>query len=212
MRKPNGQERKVVVLSKKRLDDKGVDNKYIVEAHTLINGNEGERTMRLVEKELKVYEFLERNDDDIPADKYLKYWRELQDAGIPTVPTMRKLDDERVIMTDLTAEGGCLYGKNKSLQMTGDKNSIDDIFLSIDPEEITKQAQEIVEKANKAGISLPMDDPLELLVNPDGTWRLLVLDLSMLEFRLEQRSVIANNEEAIDFFNHQLQIIRQGLS
>ena len=96
--------------------------------------------------------------------------------------------------------------------MTEERGLIDDIFLSIDPEEITKQAQEIVEKANKAGISLPMDDPLELLVNPDGTWRLLVLDLSMLEFRLEQRSVIANNEEAIDFFNHQLQIIRQGLS
>ncbi len=35
-----------------------------------------------------------------------------------------------------------------------------------------------MQKANRHGIQLPSDDPMELLVHPDGSWELVILDLA----------------------------------
>ena len=42
---------------------------------------------------------------------------------------------------------------------------------------IEQEAQKIATLATKENICLPFDDPLALLIHPDRTWELMVLDL-----------------------------------
>ena len=115
------------------------------------------------------------------ADSYLYLWESLRAAEIPTIPTVRKISNEDVIMTDLEANGSVLYDKllRDNLMRGGKKppQDMNEKFLSINPNHILDSAQEIMERATRSRIELPFDnEALSLLLSPAGNWRLLVVD------------------------------------
>ncbi len=116
------------------------------------------------------------------AAEYADYWLKLLYAGIPTIPKVLIIGEKEVLLTDMTSDGSVFYGKdnvNPSFQRY-EKNKmteLDAVFLSIDPEEIKAKAEEIIKKANANGIFLPSDDPFDILIHPDGSWEVIVLDL-----------------------------------
>jgi hypothetical protein len=169
------------------MDDNGADRKERVTARSIINGKEGQREIKLVVKSLDRDVFIDIGVDEHPADKYIEFWQRLVDAGIPTLPSIRKISSNQVAMKELTADGSRLYGKTRSYQSQEESEGTDKFFINLDLTNVLKKAREIIDKANKASIVVPGDDPFELLIHPDGTWEVIVLDLSQL--------VIANNPD-----------------
>lgn len=116
------------------------------------------------------------------ADEFIKEWQRLKSAGIPTIPTVRKISPSEVVMTDMTLDGGAFFGKSdlwesKVRKERGKAREIDRRFVEIDLKEIEAQGNEIAQQATDHDIALPYDDPFDLLVHPDGTWQLVVLDI-----------------------------------
>ncbi len=54
----------------------------------------------------------------------------------------------------------------------------------------SKKANQIANQATAHNISLPYDDPFDLLVHPDGSWQLIVLDIDneIVEDTLEKHN------------------------
>lgn len=176
-----GRVNEIKIKSSSPVGDFGADQKERVTAHSMIKGEEGEREMKLVVKTLDRDVFIEIGSDEVPADKYMEFRQRLVDAGIPTVPSIRKISSNEVAMTDLTADGSGLYGKNRDYQLIDEPVATDKFFRSLDFTEVFREVREIIDKADKASIVIPQDDPFELLVHPDGTWNLIILDVSQLE-------------------------------
>jgi len=96
-------------------------------------------------------------------------------------------------MGDMTRDGSEFFGKafrgrlNNELYRAKSSGfggrhltDMERIFLSIDPEAMRAELRRIVKIANKNRIMLPDDDEFDILVHPDGSWEILVLDLSGL--------------------------------
>lgn len=130
------------------------------------------KEIRLVKKDVSGMDF---NEDTTPADEFYRVWRGLKDAGLPVVPSVRKVSSHEVVMTDLTADGSQLYGKNRFMEHRS--GPLDHLFIQIDPQEIEDKVVQLRKKANQAGIILPPDDPCELLLHPNGTYDLIILDI-----------------------------------
>lgn len=153
------------------------------------NKERSERKLHLVLKSVGLL-----HKDDFPlenslasaAERYLGKWKLLKEAGIPTVSSMKLVDDETVAMGDMTWDGSKFFGKAENeMKVYGQGETVkreltnmEKIFLSIDPEEIKQKTERILKLAWDSGIRLPLDDPYDLLVHPDGSWELVVIDLS----------------------------------
>ncbi len=116
------------------------------------------------------------------ADRFCKAWRTLVEAGVPTIPTVRKIGRNEILMTDLTAGGGHIFGKHDvfpSLDRYQAKSltDADRQFLHLDMGAIENRAKAIGNIANSHHVALPHDDPLSLLVRGDGSWDILALDI-----------------------------------
>lgn len=114
-------------------------------------------------------------NDIVTAEMYYNYWKRLKNAGIPTVPTMRVIAPNEVIMTNMTADGSVFFGKHRSHSEPISDQFIQH-FLSINPADIQFSAQQIVKRADENNIILPDDEAFTLLVHPDGSWEVMVLD------------------------------------
>lgn len=140
-----------------------------------------ERKMSLVTKVI--------GDDEGGADYYYQTWVYLKEIGIPTVSSMRVVDKNTVIMGDMTHDGSEFFGKEKRADLlytdTGNRelSNIEKKFLDIDPEEAKKAIVNLYEKAWNKGVLLPDDDPYDFIVHPDGSWEVIVLDLSQVEYK-----------------------------
>ncbi|HEU4914454.1 MAG TPA: hypothetical protein VFT16_03575 [Candidatus Saccharimonadales bacterium] len=123
--------------------------------------------------------------------RYVEAWKAYREAGLPVVPTLR-VDPvrDRLIMTDLKADGGELYGKNLSLTLNDElprdrppNPAVDEHFLRLmsgeDRGKVVDRVLDIGEQATAQRIVLPIDDPLELKVSPDGRWEVLSVDLAL---------------------------------
>jgi hypothetical protein len=136
----------------------------------------GERGLSLVVKHLFSQSFADKNAaaGKPLADRYIEMWEEMKKAGLPVVETVRIASDKDVAMTDLTRYGD-LYGKHTSFQQGVPPTS--EQFLQLNIEEIKTKAEEVAKMAASNDIILPFDDPMVLLVSPQGNWRLIVLDI-----------------------------------
>jgi hypothetical protein len=157
------------------------------------------RSLRLIRKEVIVAsadcfgeETLEMSD----AQRYYERWKYLRKIGISTVSSMRVVDEYTVAMGDMTANGGEFFGKAKRQALLDEINAIkhgfikarkltilEKVFMSLDHEEMKEDVAQIQKMAWDAGIRLPSDDQYDLLVNPDGTWNVMVMDLSALRWK-----------------------------
>ena len=175
--------------------------------NTLIGSeSRGRRSIDMVRKEVSVAG---------GADKYYWAWKKLKDAGVPTVPTVRKINDNEVIMTDMTADGSAFFGKADVSESFVRKNAsklrnLDKMFLDIDLDEVKAKARVIASEASLRGVNLPYDDPMDLLVHPDGSWEIIVLDIdSQMDGHAEEWGW---NNRAISKFYRHLDDVKRGLS
>ncbi len=120
---------------------------------------------------------------------YIDAWIGFRAAGMPVVPTLRTNAETSLLVTDVKANGGEAYGKALQLitsgaldeQRTRPRQQIDEIFMDLTGinnfPAIEEEAQRLLDRANASNLRLPYDDPFELVVNPNGTWKLMTLDL-----------------------------------
>jgi len=106
-------------------------------------------------------------------------WMMLKSVGIPTVPTVRIIDDRKVLMTDLTADGSMFFGKATKVTDNRANNicEMEFIFSQIDLVPVYEELKRVERIAMRNDIILPIDDPFDLLLHPDGSWEVMVLDL-----------------------------------
>ena len=144
----------------------------------------------------------------MPPEEMLETWHYLKKIGLPVVPTMRKIDDTSVLMTNLTADGSFLLGKYFSSKYLFGDNDIsipDQIvknFLKIDSREIRNKAAYYTGIASANHVELAFDDAFEVLVHQDGSWNLVMLDLTEIDINpmLRIENVEENNWEHLSIF------------
>ena len=90
------------------------------------------------------------------ADGYCEYWERLRKADIPTIPTVRKISENEIIMTDLTKDGSAFYGKDSVFGCfnrfkKNEINILDKYFLTIQTSVLENEIREISRKANENG-------------------------------------------------------------
>ncbi len=123
------------------------------------------------------------------ADRYYYRWLYLKELGIPTVRTMRVVDTNRIIMGDMTIDGSEFMGKGKNYLLSLEsaaKNrrqltSMEKRFIEIyENGELVQEVSRVCDLMNIHSLGFPMDDEFDLLIHPDGSFEVLVLDLSYL--------------------------------
>jgi hypothetical protein len=141
------------------------------------------RSVPLIERKPQSYE---GETEDI-----VRNWLLFRDAKLRVVPTLRKTSRGTLLETDIKAGGAEIYGKALYNSLIGisapdgrvrSRPMIDERFLELTSSEhfdkIEAEAQKSLQIAQKNNILLPVDDPLELVVEPDGSFYLITLDLA----------------------------------
>ena len=168
-------------------------------AHTLRSNTTNEMSIRYhdgTERTIKTSFFKKKIDRTpyyvdksiAPADHYMSMWTLAQSSGLPVAPTA-KINDNEVSILDIS-DGGLFFDKAmagridpnakfKNVQkLTPEefKHPSFKRFSEIPMEEIEAEMRRVVAIANAHNLWLPNDDPINLLVLPDGSWRMVVLD------------------------------------
>jgi hypothetical protein len=219
----NGEKKKVyvtkILANEKQMG--GCFDKRKVEA--VVNPDadniEGKRVIRLVLKDAYTSYWNHFPSEVLGlsvAERYLEKWNILRNCGIPTVSSMRVIDRDTVAMGDMTWDGSAFFGK-QLVSDIGDKKDLDKrsltvmekIFLGIDPNKIKEEMKRVQMLAWDKGIRLPDDDLYDLIVHPDGTWQVLVVDLANLRPRKNERLESIENE--LNYMWEDVDIIRKHL-
>lgn len=125
---------------------------------------------------------------DYYSELYYENWLLCRNAGLPVVPDMNISPPDAVVMKDLCADGSSLFGKHTiigkyslfELSRTAGSTPPDhneSTFAHVNPSNIHQRSNEIARRATQEGILLAQDDPSVLLMHPDGTWEVILLDL-----------------------------------
>lgn len=173
----------------------------------------GERTKQisLVKRKIEIPESVRGKLSS--ADYLAKIWTSLKEAGIPVVPTLIVLSEDEVAMTDLTADGSSLYGKD-SWGREFVPQETDPVFCTINLEDVRKQAHIFARQAANRFIKLSHDHSLDLLVHPDGSWQTLARDIKntqLLDSTADQDFIFHQNAEAADRFVAHLERTRKNI-
>lgn len=201
------------VVAQDRLYGGGFEYKHVIAATV------GERPVSLIQRH---YE-----------ERYVDTWEEFRAAGLPVVPTLRVAETEghkSLLVTDLKADGSELYGKGLLVTLSqGDVRErppiemVDRRFLELTSpaniEQIQAQANEYAAVADKNEMILPIDDPFELLIKPDGAWGLIIVDLywggkiskDYIAATLGMGGVDLNTQRLVEQFINNLHAIRKQL-
>jgi len=181
------------------------------------------------------FSFFERSSHEKPEERresnhhYITTWLVCRVAGIPVVPEVFISDNDTLLVTDVKADGSEAYGKGMAQALTGylherhrPHTNIDRLFIEATApsniDTIKAEAERYSQLATRAQMELPDDDPFELIIHPNGTWELMILDLDRamhvdsdhLDGILGDR-MVRKNREAVDFFMFQLSKIRGKL-
>jgi|GEM_PF-6758441 len=182
---------------------------------TLLHGGGTEEPSIFVRAD--THSFIQR-----PYDKtYIAHWNVMKKAGLPVMQDLL-INPKRgfMLLTDIKSDGSEVYGKELAYCLRipdltpreRPRTSIDKLFLDLTDKEtfplIEQAADSLVHRANSHDIQLPSDDPMELLIHPDGTWELVILDLALARtnpvqssFDREQRT-IQNDLYKEEFLRH----------
>lgn len=198
----------------------GSHEKVRLKAVASKNGEENGREMSMILKQIDqedVYYFPSETPEMTPAERYLEKWNILRKNGIPTVSSMGVVDDRTIVMGDMTVDGSEFFGKEigirayereyvkkRPLRMT------EQSYLNIDPEALKKEIERVQRLAWDKGIVLPDNDPYDLLVHPNGTWEVLVLDIQQLKPRGESDSEETLEEQKADMWEN-VDVVRNYL-
>lgn len=149
------------------------------------------------------------------SEVYILAWQTLKERGFPVVETVRRIDDSRVAITDLTANGWGVY--DIKIDGVSDRAALstDAAFSKIPLEKVTDEAALILKRANEQGVRLPDDGGMHFLVNKKGDWKFLLLDISqaIIYFdpnKMPQR-LQENNRADMEFWLQTIKTIQQTI-
>lgn len=128
---------------------------------------------------------------------YPSTWRAMRQEGLPVVPELWTSSVGTILMPNLRADGSEMYGKGfatmlmvKHLAQFALGSPRNEAFLELFESEsgrtaVAEQAQRYQAQATNTEIALPHDDAFELLLHPDDSWELTIVDLSLAKDSLE---------------------------
>lgn len=133
----------------------------------------------------------EENEEMTESERYYKRWKYLRDNGVPTLGSMRIVDDDRVALGDATADGSEFFGKARVRISEGEKRrdekrrsltKKEEVFVEIyENGELEKEVRRVAELMRKANLDFPHDDYFDTIIHNDGSFDVLVMDLSALD-------------------------------
>lgn len=219
---PNNLERytEIHVLRRQRIEDGG-------ESKERIKG-----VVKTSKQEKFVYLIRRNFDDNFPSNtswnklisqQTQERWHRYQDAKLPTYNTIRVVQDGSLLVTDETADGSRLYGNPDFLRVLREggklrnkKDSIlDSIFISLISSEEIKAIKEktdrTVELASHNKIGLPLHDPFELIVHPNGSWDVKTIDVAESQYKEDVYRTQLFNDGCTNYFITYLEKTRDEL-
>lgn len=167
----------------------GMREKYRLLIALTLEGTARSRQFQLIKR---------KNSSTSESRDYVFNWKKLRAAGLPVVPFVR-VDGRYNYTPDLTQFGARVYGRGVAEYFAHEENregdeqylhlfyqpsELDQHFVSLMQtsfSEIKTQAELLSEKAASQGIVLP-EDPFVLLIQPDKSWSLLLLDVEKAEY------------------------------
>lgn len=112
------------------------------------------------------------------SDIHIMAWNALKERGFKVVPTARKVDENTVATTNLSAnEITSVYDQKIDALEVRDTFPMDKEFVKIPFEKIQKEAETLLNLANRSGIELMSDGPFHIIVQEDKSWYLILLDI-----------------------------------
>lgn len=155
------------------------------------DGEESGKDVSMIVKIVKApfWKFGDVRDELSPSKKFYALWSYLKDLGCNVVPNVVVLDENRVAMTDMTAEGGEFFGKVKrnklSIEALSNKKreltNLENKFLELDLEKVKNEILGLINFLSDKGIQIQYDDPYDLLVKEDGTCEVVLLDFQDID-------------------------------
>lgn len=145
------------------------------EKKQFLEGTAGDRPISLIER---------------PMDEfYIEHWKAFKEVGFPVVPMLRQSENNTLLVTDVKADGSEVYGKGLRImvsehrkQRTRPRPDVDRRFLALMSSEsfketLSERLRNYAVTATRNNMGLATDDPFELVVRPDGKWKIMMLDL-----------------------------------
>lgn len=140
----------------------------------------GRREISLLKRNVEMYPYLIgfQEVNDPPANVYIKAWEVLKERGIPVVPTVRKVGYSEVAVTNLKANGLSVYDVKLDQEFGREKLPTDAFFVNIPGEDLEKRTQDLLKVADAGGVQIPYDGMCHLIMDKNGQWDLVMLDIS----------------------------------
>ena len=121
------------------------------------------------------------------GEEYVAIWKQFRNSDIPTLPDIYTSERDTLIVPDMKADNSEFYGKSLQIALAQgrrhrERPQSDAHFIELISQEETKAQIEAAAYglgavAAQAGIILPAEDPIDLQVHADGTWKLMALDV-----------------------------------
>lgn len=108
---------------------------------------------------------------------YAAVWAKMKEAGLPVLPTVAIFSDTEVLETDLTADGSKVFGKDTNIYERNDTSPVDKLFLKISISKVENEAKRVAELAAKNHVGISYDHGFDLLVKPDGSYKVMNRDI-----------------------------------
>lgn len=160
------------------------------------------------------------------SDDYVEMYHRLKKAGLPVPPTIRKIDDEFIAVTDYNALGAVFFGKAMVSTMR-EYNRFPEARRLIDgiptgvllgfvdacrhKEDIRRLMEEYERRVNSNHIHLPVDEQYEIVVFPDGKWKLMFFDLHCVFVDHDETRLKKANKHIIDITDHSIDYMYKWL-
>jgi|WetSurMetagenome_2_1015567.scaffolds.fasta_scaffold38335_5 hypothetical protein len=129
------------------------------------------------------------------ADIYSVAWSTLRDRGFNVVPTVREIDQNKVATTDLCAdEITSVYDQKIDVAELRDPFPMDKEFIKIPNDKIRKEAEILLNMANRKGVELMSDGPFHIVVRGDGSWYLMPLDIGKIRIYAKEKDMPRNSK------------------
>jgi hypothetical protein len=149
-------------------------------------------------------------------------WKEFHDSDVPVTSDIFVGAHNKLLVPNLKARGSELYGKclsyllGANLERDVHRPEIDEFFVGLlgtNEDQVDDRITQFARTATQSDLLLPQDDPLEMIVHPDGSWNLIVLDLAKaMKMPPKIRPHLeADNSSSVLRFQGHLDRIFQGL-
>jgi hypothetical protein len=134
------------------------------------------------------------------ADVYLLAWKILKVRGFTVVSNAWKMSDEKVITTNLIEKGGSVYDRKIDASIEREPLSMDGDFVKIPIAKVQREAEKLVNLANKNGVELMTEDPFHIIIRPDSSWYIMALDIGKVSIHENSKDLDKDMKHDNEYF------------